>query len=293
MSSSSFNALAQWLSEYSLAITFALTAGALGAEWVSRFRAGASATRNTWLNSWRTNALLFAAGFALSWAMSPWLSPLLSQLLSGRNGALSMFDWPLAVRIAIGFVLLDFVGFALHWCEHRFAFWWRLHQVHHSDPAMNASTHFRHHPLSVVVDILARLPLLWLLGIPAVSWVIYALVSTVLQLWQHAHIATPLGLERALSFALVTPRFHRVHHHPTRAIHDHNFGTVLPWWDRLFGTYDTRWQADATQNATVGLTGVTARQSASLIHNLLAPFTASAAATTAAVKPPHRTRTHR
>ena len=82
MSSSSFNALAQWLSDYSLAITFALTAGALGAEWVSRFRAGASATRNTWLTSWRTNALLFAAGFALSWAMSPWLSPLLSQLLS-------------------------------------------------------------------------------------------------------------------------------------------------------------------------------------------------------------------
>ena len=275
MAAATINASAQWLSTHSLALTLALAAVALATEALLQWRSSdRHPLHRAWAATWRTNLLLLAATFAVSWAISPWAAPLLSLLLSGRDGALSLFGWPLAVRLVIGLVLLDFIAFVVHWAEHRFGWWWRLHQVHHSDAAVNASTHFRQHPLSLPLDLAVRLPLLWALGVPAASWVLYALLSNALQLWQHARFVAPMWLERALSPLLVTPRFHRVHHHPTRQVHDQNFGTVLSCWDRLFGTYDARWQHDLLQSATVGLAAVSPEQSVSFTCCLLAPFAA-------------------
>jgi len=46
----------------------------------------------------------------------------------------------------------------------------------------------------------------------------------------------PAGLERALSFVVVTPSIHWVHHHAIRADTDSNYSTLLSVWDRLFAS---------------------------------------------------------
>lgn len=276
----SINAAAQWLSDHSLALTVALAGFAFAVEAIAQLRApGAAAetqagvvdARSHWVTTWRINALLFAVTFALSWAISPWAAPLLSQVLSARDGALSLLELPLAARLVIGFVLLDFSGYVIHRAAHRLGWWWRLHQVHHSDIALNASTHFRQHPLAPLVALAALLPLLWLLGIPAVSWVVYALISTVVQLWQHSTAATPLWLERPLHGWLATPRFHRLHHHPLREVHDYNYGVVFACWDRLFGTYQAV-APDAAESTPVGLAYCPANDALSFSACLMAPF---------------------
>ncbi|NJL11554.1 MAG: hypothetical protein HC913_00050 [Microscillaceae bacterium] len=40
--------------------------------------------------------------------------------------------------------------------------------------------------------------------------------------------------------AFVSPGLHRIHHSQWQPETDSNFGSVLPWWDRLFGTYRPR-----------------------------------------------------
>ena len=282
------NGGAQWLSDHSLMLTFALAACAFAAEGGARYvardkvlHADKPADRDSplpksqaglWADTWLTNLLLLAATLAVSWAISPWLSPLLSNLLRGRAGLLSLLDLPHMAQVLIGFVLLDLTAFALHCAAHRFGWLWRLHHVHHSDAAMNASTLFRQHPLLIIIALAAQLPVLWALGIPAASWVLYASISMAVQLWHHSHAAAPGWVERALGWWLVTPGFHRLHHHPDRAVHDQNYGAVFSFWDRLFGTRNAETDSSAFVLSPTGLDYVPAKDSASFFACLIAPF---------------------
>ena len=42
--------------------------------------------------------------------------------------------------------------------------------------------------------------------------------------------------ERRLSDFIITPYLHRTHHSTLRSEHDSNYGIVLAFWDKLFGT---------------------------------------------------------
>ena len=42
-----------------------------------------------------------------------------------------------------------------------------------------------------------------------------------------------------LSYIIVTPNFHKIHHHYLQPHTDSNYGNIFSIWDRLFGTYRT------------------------------------------------------
>ena len=259
---------AQWLSDYSLSIVLAMALLAFATEALYRFRQSAhrahqrspaTAQRQKrprgsnpqWAATWRTNAALLAISVALTCSLAAWLSPLFSAALSGQTGLLvwlGVAHAPNLVAVLLGILLLDVVVYAMHRVMHAVPLLWRIHQVHHSDTAMNASTHFRQHPLQLLATTLMQLPLLWLLGIPGVSWVLYALLSAVVELWHHSAIRLPMSVDRWLGWLVVTPNFHRTHHNPQRLFHDANYGAVFPHWDRLFATF-----ASAPLDASVGL----------------------------------------
>lgn len=116
----------------------------------------------------------------VSWLLAPLLSPVFSDALSSQTGLLVWLDVAnisYVASIIVGVLLLDFLSYGLHRLLHAIPLLWQLHQVHHSDADMNASTHFRQHPLQLVVAMLMQLPALWLLGISGVSWVLYGALS--------------------------------------------------------------------------------------------------------------------
>lgn len=254
---------AQWLSDYSLVITLTLALIAFAVEGLWRALAkGKNALVATaqiqspgvttpWARTWLTNASLLACAMVLSWLLGLWLSPWFSEALSGKAGLLVWLGFDQAVSVAhiiIGIFLLDLMAYALHRVMHIVPIFWRLHQVHHSDTVMNASTHFRQHPLQLILATALQLPLLWLLGIPGISWVVYAVVAAAVELWHHSSMRLPVAIERWLSLIIVTPNFHRTHHNHERKFHDANYGAVFTLWDRLFGT-----AASAPLTAPLGL----------------------------------------
>jgi sterol desaturase/sphingolipid hydroxylase (fatty acid hydroxylase superfamily) len=273
---SRINMAAQWLSDYSLTIVLAFAVLAFVLEYVATRADQQSAPRKHWLATWRTNSLFFALTFTITAIIAPWLSPLMNELVQGRQGAMSLIDLPYVARLLIGFLLLDLCGYFFHRAAHRFGWWWRLHQVHHSDVALNASTHFRQHPGSILLSLVLYLALLWALGIPVVSWVIYSALSNVHEMWQHMNVATPAWLDRALRPLMVTPRSHRLHHHPDRAVHDRNFGILLPWWDRLFATAHGAEMYKSSELTATGLPIWSTPQALSFFACLRAPFNAAA-----------------
>ena len=66
------------------------------------------------------------------------------------------------------FLLLDFLNYAVHRCQHAVPFLWRFHALHHSDPDVDVTTSVRHHP----IEYLMATGFYWLavlaLGIPGI-----------------------------------------------------------------------------------------------------------------------------
>ncbi len=154
-----------------------------------------------------------------------------------RIGLLNFVVAPLWVRVVAGFVALDLADYVFHRMSHEVRWLWLLHAVHHSDADVDVSTNLRAHPLHIIATSATKLVVLAAVGIPLWVWLLRELVTMPITQLQHAAVQLPNRLERLLGYLIVTPAMHQLHHSPRAALNNTNFGGMVPWWDRLFGTY--------------------------------------------------------
>lgn len=184
---------------------------------------------------WTSNIGLFLLGSAITPAIVP--IGIYAFALHQPPGLMSRWGLPLALQIALTFLLLDLWRYWEHRVYHRVPLLWRLHLVHHSDTQVDVTTSERHHPLDVLLGTAVLMALIAALGFPAPAVGAYLLTATVVALYSHANLRLPAGANRILSRFIVTAPVHAVHHSDLQAETDSNYGSVLTLWDRLFGTY--------------------------------------------------------
>ena len=68
---------------------------------------------------------------------------------------------------------------------------------------------------------------------------LYQSLSVILSQFNHANISLPVALDRWLSYIIVSPDMHKVHHHYELPHTDSNYGNIFSIWDRIFGTFST------------------------------------------------------
>jgi sterol desaturase/sphingolipid hydroxylase (fatty acid hydroxylase superfamily) len=153
-------------------------------------------------------------------------------------GLLRSAHWPWTALFAVALLAETFAAYWAHRITHKTPLLWRLHRVHHADNAVDISTSFRNHPLELIITLPVSAAVVLILGTPASVVVATQTLFMGVTLWQHADIALPLHIDRALGWIIVTPRLHRLHHNPTRITNDSNYGELLTLWDRLFGTFN-------------------------------------------------------
>jgi sterol desaturase/sphingolipid hydroxylase (fatty acid hydroxylase superfamily) len=147
---------------------------------------------------------------------------------------------PLWARMVAAMVVGE-VGFYWgHRWSHEWPLLWRFHAVHHSAEHINFMVNTRAHPVDVVFTRLCGLVLLYATGLastvgshPSLAPTLVLLVGSTWSYFIHANLRWRLGpLEEILS----SPAFHHWHH--TREDHrDHNYSSMLPFMDRVFGTF--------------------------------------------------------
>jgi sterol desaturase/sphingolipid hydroxylase (fatty acid hydroxylase superfamily) len=153
-------------------------------------------------------------------------------------GLLYIVALPLWLYVVLGVLLLDFIGaYLAHLVEHKVKPLWMVHLVHHSDHHVDNTTANRHHPFESLVRFSFTLLAVFILGAPIGVVMFYQSLSVVLSQFNHANINLPLKLDQWLSYVLVTPHMHKVHHHYVLPYTDSNYGNIFAIWDRLFGTY--------------------------------------------------------
>ena len=158
-------------------------------------------------------------------------------IVDNKIGLLNQFDFPYILKIIVGIIALDFVGYWAHRLNHKWNLFWRLHRVHHSDTKMDSSTSFRAHPFDVFLDntsvIVAGILFGLDINIIILRWVIYVPLFVA----HHCSFRFPTWVDLFFGKVFVTPNFHKVHHHQDQEYTDSNYGNIFIFWDKLFGTF--------------------------------------------------------
>jgi sterol desaturase/sphingolipid hydroxylase (fatty acid hydroxylase superfamily) len=145
---------------------------------------------------------------------------------------------PIWLYVVIGILLMDFIGAYLpHFIEHKVKPLWMIHLVHHTDHKVDTTTANRHHPLESIIRYTFTLLGVFIIGAPIGIVMLYQSMSLVATQFSHANIKLPRKVDHALSYFLVSPDMHKVHHHYVLPYTDSNYGNIFSIWDRMFGTY--------------------------------------------------------
>ena len=157
------------------------------------------------------------------------------------QAAFGLLNWiymPIWGGLIVSFVALDLVSqYTAHYLLHRVKWMWKLHMVHHSDTKVDLTTGVRQHPIEFVLREALALITFVLFGMPISFYLFYRIITIFFTYWTHANIRLPSGLDKVLSYIIITPNTHKFHHHFERPWTDTNFGNVLSIWDRMFGTF--------------------------------------------------------
>jgi len=138
----------------------------------------------------------------------------------------------------IGLLLLDLIGaYWVHLVEHKVKFLWRFHLVHHTDTWVDTTSANRHHPGESVIRFTFTVLGVIIVGSPMWLIFLYQSLSVVFSQFNHANIPLPKKVDKWLSYVIVSPDMHKVHHHYKLPYTDSNYGNIFSIWDRLFGTF--------------------------------------------------------
>ncbi len=201
---------------------------------------------------------------AAAWLAATWAA----EHHVGLFNTLTLPQW---LSIALSLLLLDLAIYAQHVVAHRWRWFWRLHQVHHSDMDFDATTALRFHPIEIMLSMLYKVLLVIMLGADAAAVVAFEVILNGCALFNHGNVGLWPWLEHWLRYVLVTPDMHRIHHSALRRETDSNYGFSLSCWDRLFKTYCPQPQQPQT-TMKIGLQEFRDANELRLLDMLVLPF---------------------
>ena len=171
-----------------------------------------------------------AGGYSIQW--------LLTRLYDCHFGLLYYLPGHWIFQLLTGLLLIDFFMYWWHRANHQFSFFWYFHRFHHVDKNMNTTSSVRFHTVELLLSYVFKIPVFALLGISAGTLALYGLLLFSIITFHHSNILISDKTDFIFRKFFVSPKMHRIHHSVIRRETDSNFSSILPYWDRLFGSYN-------------------------------------------------------
>lgn len=168
--------------------------------------------------------------------------------------------------LLVDLLLLDLWIYWWHRANHRISWLWRFHRVHHLDQWLDVTSALRFHFGEVILSALVRAAVIFCFALPLSSVIIFESLIIIFTGFHHSNIRLPRKLERYLSWLIITPSIHWVHHHVEQRDTDSNYGAIFSFWDRLFGS------RSATARTPDMVIGLDRSVDQGLLQLLVAPF---------------------
>ena len=163
-----------------------------------------------------------------------YIPPTLEQLIPALRA------WPFATFLAY-IVLIDFGEYWRHRLQHRVAWWWALHSLHHDQRQLTLWADDRNHLIDDVLAAVWSGTLALLIGVAPAEYPLVMIAFRLVESLSHTNVRAGFG---AIGGGLlVGPHYHRLHHDIEHARPPYartmgcNFAVILPVWDVIFGTW--------------------------------------------------------
>src|SRR3954464_2321237 len=167
-------------------------------------------------------------------------------------GLLNWLGLPRWIAVSGGFLLLDYAYWWWHRANHIIPFFWRFHNVHHTDLDLDVTTATRFHFGEMFFSAAFLSMVVLLSGVGPWTFINFVILFEGAVAFHHSNWRLPIRAERALNLIVVTPRMHGIHHSIVERETNSNWGTIFCWWDKLHRTL----RRDIPQDAiTIGVAG--------------------------------------
>lgn len=167
------------------------------------------------------------------------------------------------LQAIIGLLFMDLIGaYSAHYVQHKTKPLWRFHLIHHTDTWIDTTSANRHHPGESIIRFIFTALAILVVGAPIWLFFMYQSFSVFLSQFNHANMKMSKNIDKWLSYIIVSPDMHKIHHHYQLPYTDSNYGNIFSVWDRLFGTFmimpreeiiygvDTHMKAEENNNLT-------------------------------------------
>src|SRR5215472_12032515 len=213
------------------------------AEIVRPLRTRSDATSRRWVGN--LSLCILSNGVFVLPTVTAFAAAFVSQ--SGQSSLLDAVGLPSAVRLVVAIIGLDVLAYAQHRLLHRIDILWRFHAVHHSDPEVDVTTTFRHHPVEALFNGAVVGGVVLVVGFSPAEIAAYTWVAFMVELVAHANLGLPSWFGAIVGRVFVTPEFHHLHHSRVNAEANANFGQAFSVWDQLFATARARSPEDRSR----------------------------------------------
>lgn len=236
-------------------------------EWLAPRRANPKPWRR-----WGANAGLLVFSTLLLRLALPMLAIGVAEFAAAKQlGVFHQLSAPVWLAVPLTLIVLDCAIYWQHRLMHSVPLLWRLHRVHHSDVALDASSALRFHPLEILLSMLFKMALVAALGAPPIAVLVFEVLLNASALFNHGNVRLPLRADRVIRRLFVTPDMHRIHHSVNAHETNRNFGFNLALWDYCFGSYCAA-PAHGHTRMTLGLERWRQPAQQNLLALLLNPF---------------------
>lgn len=165
-------------------------------------------------------------------------------LSSGSLGGLTAIGSSVSIAV-LALIVYDLAIYIAHYAQHKVAFLWRFHAVHHSIHDLDSLNSYSH-PVDFVGQWLVMVTFAALCDFKYEQFIILGAFKEAHERFLHTNMNLNFGF---MKHVLIDNRHHFLHHSIHREDYNTNFAAYFTLWDRVFGTY--RRPAE-----TLGQTGV-------------------------------------
>lgn len=159
-------------------------------------------------------------------------------LFFGWVGLENLHAWvqslPFIVALFLAFFSTDLFQYWAHRFFHTRVYLWRFHSIHHSTQNMDWLAGSRTHFIDIFFTRAMTFIPLYILGFSSTVFNVYIIFIAIHAVLIHANTRINFG---PIKYIFTTPQYHHWHHCEDPKYYGHNFASIFPFIDMIFGTY--------------------------------------------------------
>ena len=141
---------------------------------------------------------------------------------------------PFIVALFLAFFTTDLFQYWAHRFFHTRVYLWRFHSIHHSTQHMDWLAGSRTHFMDIFFTRAMTFIPLYVLGFSTTVFNVYIIFIAIHAVLIHANTRINFGF---IKYIFTTPQYHHWHHCEDPKYYGHNFASIFPLIDIIFGTY--------------------------------------------------------